>query len=116
MRYTDPKLSAAARTAIEEPANARWFSPASRFELAIKVQIGKLPLAAPFAAIFPTKLTAVDIHLFPLEPVHIEPLTTLPLYHRDPFDRLIAVIALVEGVTVVSPDTAFNAYDVTRLW
>jgi PIN domain nuclease of toxin-antitoxin system len=112
----DPKLSAAARSAIEEPGNVRWVSPASLFEIAIKVRIGKLPLAAPFASVFPTKLTAADIHLLPLEPVHIEPLTTLPLHHKDPFDRLLAATALVEGLTLVSADTAFDAYCVTRLW
>lgn len=93
----DPKLSVAARTTIEEPANVRWVSPASLFEITIKVRIGKLKLAAPFAAIFPSKLSAADIHLLPLETHHIEPLTALPFHHNDPFDRLIAAIALVEA-------------------
>jgi PIN domain nuclease of toxin-antitoxin system len=112
----DPKLSLAARTAIEEPANVRWVSPASLFEIAIKVRTGKLKLNAPFAMIFPTQLSAADIHLLPLEPYHIEPLTTLPLHHKDPFDRLIAATALVEGLTLVSPDSAFDAYGMIRLW
>jgi PIN domain nuclease of toxin-antitoxin system len=47
---------------------------------------------------------------------HVEPLTTLPLHHRDPFDRLIAATALVEGLTVVSADAAFDAYGLPRLW
>jgi PIN domain nuclease of toxin-antitoxin system len=46
----------------------------------------------------------------------VEPLTTLPLHHRDPFDRLIAATALVEGLTVVSADAAFDAYGLPRLW
>jgi len=112
----DPQLSAAARAAIEKPSNVRWVSPASLFEIAIKVRIGKLRLAAPFAAIFPTKLSAADIHLLPLESHHIEPLTTLPLHHKTPFDRLIAATALVEGLTLVSAAPAFDAYGVTRLW
>ena len=65
---------------------------------------------------FPSRLFANDIHLLPLEVDHIEPLTTLPMHHKDPFDRLIAAIALVEGMTVVSPDTAFDDYGVSRLW
>ena len=112
----DSKLSAAARAAIEETANVRWISPGSLFEIALKVRLGKLTLAAPFAVIFPAKLSAADIHLLPLESHHIEPLTTLPFHHRDPFDRLIAATALVEGLTLVSADTAFDAYGVTRLW
>ncbi|HMF36899.1 MAG TPA: PIN domain-containing protein, partial [Isosphaeraceae bacterium] len=49
-------------------------------------------------------------HLLPLESHHIEPLTTLHFHHRDPFDRLIAATALVEGLTLVSADTAFEAH------
>jgi PIN domain nuclease of toxin-antitoxin system len=33
-----------------------------------------------------------------------------------PFDRLIAATALVEGLTLVSVDSAFDAYGLTRLW
>ncbi len=112
----DPKLNAAARAAIEDPANVRWVSPGSLFEIAIKVRIGKLKLAAPFAVIFPAKTLAADIHLLPLEPAHIEPLTSLPLHHKDPFDRLNAATALVEGLTLVSADSAFDVYGVTRVW
>ena len=86
----DPKLSAAARTAVLDPANERWLSPISLLEIAIKVRPRKLPLPRPYAAIFPTELNSKDIHLLPIEPEHIEPLTTLPMRHKDPFDRLIA--------------------------
>jgi len=65
---------------------------------------------------FPADLLTADIHLLPLEADHIEPLTALPLHHKDPFDRLMAAIALVEGLTVVSSDVAFDAYVVSRLW
>ncbi len=112
----DRKLSATARAAIEQPSNTRWLSPASLFEIAIKVRIGRLSLAAPFGSLFPAKLSAADIHLLPVEPSHIEPLTVLPLHHKDPFDRLIAATALVEGFTLVSADSAFDAYGVSRLW
>lgn len=112
----DVALTPAARAAVEDPANVRWISPASLFEIAIKVRIGKLPLATPFATLFPAELAANDIHLLPLESQHIEPLTHLPLHHRDPFDRLIVATALVEGLTLVSADPAFDAYGVPRLW
>lgn len=112
----DPQLSAAARTAILEPANERWLSPISLLEIALKNRIGKLPLSAPFRAIYPGSLAADDIHLLPLEPQHIEPLTTLPLHHRDPFDRLIAATTLVESLTLVSRDPMFDLYGLIRLW
>ncbi len=112
----DPKLSVTAKTAVEDPSNERWLSPASLLEIALKVRLGKLTLRRPFGALFPAELTANNIHFLPLELVHIEPLTTLPLHHRDPFDRLIAATTLVEGLTLVSPDAAFDAYGLTRLW
>ena len=112
----DSRLSARALTAIQDPANIRWLSPITLLEIALKVRIGKLPLARPFATLFPAELSANDIHLLPLEPEHIEPLTTQPLHQRDAFDRRIAATALVEGLTVVSIDSAFDAYGLSRLW
>ena len=112
----DPRLSATAKTAIEDPANERWLSPISLLEIALKNRLGKLPLPEPLDTMFPADLAAEDIHLFPLEPQHIEPLTTLPLHHKDPFDRLIAATALVESLRLVSVDPAFDAYGLKRLW
>src|SRR5579871_5766251 len=103
----DPKLSVTARLAIVGPANARWVSPISLREIAIKNRIGKLSLPDPFGVMFPASLLASDIHLLPLEPDHIEPLTTMPLHHKDPFDRLIVATALVEGLALVSADPVF---------
>lgn len=111
-----PQLSAAARSALLDPLNERWLSPISLVEIALKVRIGKLPLPRPYASIFPAELFANDIHLLPLAAEHIEPLTALPLHHRDPFDRLIAATVLVEGMTLVSADPVFDAYGLRRLW
>jgi PIN domain nuclease of toxin-antitoxin system len=112
----DPKLSPAAKAALVDPTNERWLSPISLVEIALKVRLGKLPLSAPFGVLFPTQLTANRIRLFPLEPRHIEPLTTLPFHHKDPFDRLIVATSLVEKLTLVSADAILDAYGVTRLW
>jgi PIN domain nuclease of toxin-antitoxin system len=112
----DPKLRASAKAAIEDPANQRRLSPISLLEIALKVRLRKLPLPAPFAAMFPALLTLNRINLLPLEPQHIAPLTTLPLHHKDPFDRLIAATALVEQLTLVSADPAFDLYGLTRLY
>lgn len=112
----DPRLSAAAESAILDPANERWLSPISLLEIAIKVRIGKLTLHAPFAVLFPSQLTLNHIGLLPLEALHIEPLTKLPMHHKDPFDRLIAATTLVEQLTLISSDPAFDAYGLARLW
>src|SRR3954452_20441955 len=91
-------------------------APRRHFASFFKVRLGKLVLHQPFATLFPAQLVANDIHLMPLELPHIEPLTTLPLHHRDPFDRLVVSTALVEGLTLVSADAALDAYCAPRLW
>jgi PIN domain nuclease of toxin-antitoxin system len=112
----DPQLSATAKTAIEDPANERWLSPISLVEIALKNRLGKLPLPAPFGTLFPAVLLADDIHLLPIEPRHIEPLTTLPFHHKDPFDRLLVATVLVDRLDLVSADAVLNAYGITRVW
>ena len=54
----DSQLSTTAKAAIEDPANVRWLSPISLLEIAIKVRIGKLPLARPFGTLFPKEWLA----------------------------------------------------------
>jgi PIN domain nuclease of toxin-antitoxin system len=112
----DPKLSSAAEAALIDSANERLLSPASLVEIALKVRLGKFPLSAPFGVLFPAQLAVNRIQLLPLESQHIEPLTSLALHHKDPFDRLIAATAQVEGLVIVSIDRAFDAYGITRQW
>lgn len=54
--------------------------------------------------------------VLPIEPQHTSLLTTLPFYHRDPFDRLLVAQARIENMTIVSADNAFDAYGVQRAW
>jgi PIN domain nuclease of toxin-antitoxin system len=112
----DPKLSINARAALQDPANVRWLSPISLLEIALKVRIRKLAISAPFGLLFPAQLAANRVQLLPMEARHIEPLTTLPFHHNDPFDRLIVATSLVENLKLVSPDAILDAYGVTRLW
>ena len=56
------------------------------------------------------------ISLLPIEPHHLELLESLPFHHKDPFDRLMIAQAEAEQITVVSGDSAFSRYDVSRVW
>lgn len=112
----DPQLTPVAKALIEDPATEVLVSPASYWEVAIKVQLGKYALPIPFRQFMDTHIAANAFVVLPVEVRHVEPLTTLPLHHRDPFDRLIIAQAMAEGIPTVSGDTAFDDYPVTRLW
>jgi PIN domain nuclease of toxin-antitoxin system len=47
---------------------------------------------------------------------HAQHAGTLPGDHRDPFDRLLAAQAQLEGMVIVSGDRVFDAFGVKRLW
>jgi PIN domain nuclease of toxin-antitoxin system len=112
----DSRLSETARRFIADPQNTVLVSRASLWEIAIKVSIGKLGLAQPYGELIPQQLEHQRIGVLRVELPHLAAVATLPLHHRDPFDRLIIAQALTEIVPAVSIDGAFDAYSVQRIW
>ena len=112
----DPQLSAAARSHINDPANDILVSPASYWEIAVKVGLRKLNLHASYDDFMRRGIDGNDFEILPIEPRHTSLLTTLPLHHRDPFDRLMIAQAMVEVIPIVTMDAAFDSYGVRRLW
>ena len=112
----DPKLTAAARAVVEDAGKECWVSMVSGWEMAVKSCLGKLRLPIPFAQLFPSRLETLGFSILPITSRHLHMVETLPLHHRDPFDRLLAAQALAEGLTVIGDDAAFDAYGVTRFW
>jgi len=47
---------------------------------------------------------------------HMVMLATMPLHHREPFDRTIVAQALVEDLPVVSADSTLDADGIQRIW
>ncbi len=109
----DPRLRSTARALIVDPDNDIDVSPATCWEIAIKVSLRKYQLSEPHEVFMERSLrtTASDSY-----PSHTAALTTLPFHHRDPFDRLLVAQALVEEIPLLSADTTLDAYGVTRLW
>lgn len=112
----DERLSPRIRRIIGDPANEVLFSAASLWEIAIKVSIGKLTLTHPFETSTLGHMARNDIRLLDIGVSHITGILSLPLHHRDPFDRMLAAQALVEGVPVIGADHVFDSYGVQRLW
>jgi PIN domain nuclease of toxin-antitoxin system len=104
------RLTPPARRAIEE-AEEVFVSAASAWEIAIKVGLGRL---RPSRTIEEAAADSGFIEL-PVTFRHAHRLETLPRHQRDPFDRLLAAQAEVEGLTLVTRDPAFEPYGVEVL-
>ncbi len=113
----DPQLSGTARTLIQDASNEILISPASYWEIAIKINIGKWRLNRPYEDLMDIGLNRYGFRILPILPTHTAHLIGLgfPAGHKDPFDRLIVAQALVEQIPIVSADSALDAYGVTRL-
>ena len=112
----DSQLSDQARGLIDDPAHDMCVSPASYWEIAIKIRLGKYTLPNRYEDFMQKAIAGNGFDVLPVEFKHTAVLTTLPLHHRDPFDRLIIAQAMVEDISVISSDDAFDAYPVRRLW
>jgi len=112
----DHMLTRVAHAAISDPNNELLVSAGSVWEIAIKVAKGKLPLSLPFRSWIDKATADLGFEVLPITVDHAERQTTLPAHHGDPFDRLLAAQALVEGIPLVSCDTIFDAYGVNRIW
>ena len=110
------RLSRPARDLIEDFDNSLYLSIASLWEIAIKINIGKLELAQPFATLIPEQIETHQIKLLQIHPDHLSRLLDIPLHHRDPFDRLIIAQAICERLPIISSDQAFPAYPVKLTW
>jgi PIN domain nuclease of toxin-antitoxin system len=102
------------RSLIENPDTVRLISSISIVEIAIKNVIGKLEMDE-----HATREAIVDLRLteLPFEPRHAFKLFSLPMLHRDPFDRMILAAAFAEKLPIVTGDRIFRRYsEVKVIW
>jgi PIN domain nuclease of toxin-antitoxin system len=114
--WGNPRLSPLARSLIADPNNVRLLSAASYLEIAVKVSVGKLNLTEPLGVFLLREVPNNSIQILPIEIAHAAVVATLPLHHRDPFDRLLVAQALAEQLPLLSADASLDAYNVQRLW
>ncbi|MBX3059396.1 MAG: type II toxin-antitoxin system VapC family toxin [Anaerolineae bacterium] len=112
----DSRLSKKAQESIAATDALVFVSPASLWEIAIKISLGKYALPLSFATFWDDQLRTNDFVLLPISVAHTARVADLPYHHRDPFDRLIIAQSLVEGVPIVSSDELFTRYGVERIW
>jgi PIN domain nuclease of toxin-antitoxin system len=110
------KIAAAAKAALEDPANQLLLGAGTMWELSIKSGLRKLKLSSPFRQWMEQAITDLGLSVTPISLEHCDRQASLPFHHRDPFDRLLAAQALAEAIPVVSADTIFDQYGVSRIW
>lgn len=101
---------------LRAPDHEVFVSDASILELVIKHQLGKCPLPQPPSRILPALIRRHGFDSLPISASHVYALESLPMLHRDPFDRLLVAQCRTEKMTLATPDALVTQYDVPTLW
>lgn len=107
----DAPLDDAVRSTLSDPDNVAYVSVASAWEVAVKQSVGKLEPPEDFA----DAVVAEGFTILGVELGHVRAVRSLPLHHRDPFDRMLVAQAQVERLTLVTRDERLSQYDVRIL-
>jgi PIN domain nuclease of toxin-antitoxin system len=111
-----PQLSDRARATIAEGSNDLFLSAASGWEIAIKAQLGKIRVQGEFDAFMAAQLHQNNISVLSIQLAHALHVASLPLLHRDPFDRLLVAQGRLEDMPILTADPLMQQYDIVTLW
>jgi PIN domain nuclease of toxin-antitoxin system len=103
------RLPTAARGLIDDPRNEPIFSAASLWEVAIKRSLGRADFRVD-ARLLRRGLLDNGYNELPVTSEHAVALDTLPPLHKDPFDRILIVQSMVEGITLLTADPIVAQY------
>ena len=112
----DPRLSPRANAVLTDPASDLLFSVAGAWEIAIKCALGQLQLSIDPATYVTTQLQINGIEPLVIELNHALAVYSLPLHHKDPFDRLLIAQAMVEHLPIITADPQIARYGVEIIW
>ena len=112
----DHRLSPRARNIFREPSGSLNISIVSLWELSIKITIGKLRTIGSSIEYFRDECREYGIAIIPLRMEHIVRAESLPLHHRDPFDRMLIAQAIEENLAILTNDAHFRRYPVKAVW
>ena len=104
------KLTPDALHAIDA-ADVAYVSVVSAIEIAVSTSLGRM---APERTTSET-VAGNGFEELPVSLEHTEMVKTLPLHHRDPFDRLLIAQAMIEKLTIVTRDHVFERYGVKTI-
>ncbi len=112
----DPLLSRCAREAIADENNDVFVSAASAWEIATKHRLGKLPEARDAYPRFEEMVARNGFATLAVSVRHGLRAGSYIDSHGDPFDRMLAAQAELEGLSLVSRDRIFARFPVQVLW
>ena len=112
----DERLSARARSLLDDARNDVFFSAASAFEIALKFAKGRLELPEPPEVLIPSRLASFAYEALPITVDHAVRAAQLPPIHTDPWDRLLVAQAQIESLPILSADSVVGQYDVVTIW
>jgi PIN domain nuclease of toxin-antitoxin system len=116
MMMDDSLLSRTAKTAIADRSNEIYVSAICAWEIAIKLGIGKIQLSDPIDLFMSQGMRNAKAIELPVRTAHAIRAASLPLHHRDPFDRLLLAQAAVESLSIVTSDRQFESYGIPVIW
>jgi PIN domain nuclease of toxin-antitoxin system len=111
----DASLSDTARKEIDTTKGANFISIASFWEMAIKIGYGKLELGTSFE-VFIEVILKNSFRILPITTIDTITISSLPLHHRDPFDRMMIAQAQNLDLQIITKDDVFKHYNVSVLW
>ena len=106
--FDDPKLQDDSRALISNPDHLIVVSSASAWEIATKYRIGKLPDAENLVKNYPQVLKKAKFVELAVTTAHALRAGSLPINHRDPFDRMLMAQAELENLPIITDDKAFH--------
>jgi PIN domain nuclease of toxin-antitoxin system len=112
----DKRLLRKTRSLIQAEETDVLVSAASVWEITTKARIGKLPGAIDVAVDVPSCIMSQGFTSLAITVEHAQRAGGLPGPHRDPFDRMLIAQAQAERVPLISIDSIFDSYGVTRIW
>jgi PIN domain nuclease of toxin-antitoxin system len=112
----DRRLSQSGREAIEAAETVVHVSAITAWEFAYKFRAGKWPAAAALANDLQGIMSEHRFEPLPLSIEHARHAGLMVSTHRDPFDRMLAAQAELEGLALVTADPVFGRFNVRTLW
>jgi PIN domain nuclease of toxin-antitoxin system len=106
---TEPaRLGTEAREIIADRASQLVVSAVSGWEIATKQRLGKLPQADVLVGAYSRHLDRLGVERLPIAEDHALLAGSLGWGHRDPFDRMLAAQAMLESMSLITHDRAFE--------